>query len=336
MQIPKRGRGRPKKGATFKYWRDMIKFTSELKQEQKKLDFKVGTRGWCYRLEGENLITKGEFNDAVNVITIARKAGLLPVDFSAIDPKRVAKNVVYFDGSSISAELEKWEDAMLESVDKYSPTLLKEDTNVYFEVMVEKSDLVGLFLPICKKYQIPITNIGGQPDINSRVAMMRRCKRERDSGRKVILLYCGDHDPSGLVIARTLKGNLKALQRATDVDPSFIELDIFGLTYEYIVEHELLWVDNLETGNKELNKRGIGLDHPKHPDHQKKYVQEYIKKYGARKVEANALMKDVKAARRLLEDTILKYISSYALYDYEKSLIDTRAELKKAVEKIWE
>ncbi len=335
LVIPKRKRGRQAKGATFKYWRDMIKFAAQLSREQRKIDFKIGTRGWCYRLEGDNLITKGQFDDAVAVITLARKAGLLPINFSAADPKRIAKSVITADELSPDDEMERWKNAMLDSVDNYSPELLTDQTDIYFEVMVEKSDLVGLFLPICKKYQIPITNIGGQPDINSRVNAIKRCYYKHLENKKVVLLYCGDHDPSGLVISGALMNNLKSLQKATGIDPSFIEFDIFGLTYEYIIENNLVWVDNLETGNKELKKRGIGLDHPDHPDHNKKYVQEYLSKYGARKVEANALLKDIHKARMLLEDTILKYIDPNALTDYENSLIESRNDLKKVYEKIW-
>ena len=44
----------------------------------------------------------------------------------------------------------------------------------------------------------------------------------------------------------------------------------------------LTWIDNLETAS------GGRLDDPGHPDHKKFYVQDYLARFGARKVEARA------------------------------------------------
>ena len=45
-----------------------------------------------------------------------------------------------------------------------------------------------------------------------------------------------------------------------------------------------VWINNLETAS------GKRLDDPKHPDHKKPYVQDYIREFGVRKREANALV----------------------------------------------
>lgn len=58
----------------------------------------------------------------------------------------------------------------------------------------------------------------------------------------------------------------------------------FGLNYDFIEQAGLTWIDNLETGS------GKNLASPSHEDHFKSYVQDYIHRFGTRKVEANALV----------------------------------------------
>ena len=332
MKIPKRSRGKPTADTNAKYKHDMIMFANALIEEQEKIDFKIGTRGWCYHLEGAGLITKGEFDTAVTAITALRKEKMIPIDFSAGDVKRKAHNIQKAN-RSIEDELDAWEYSMYEAARNYKPTILSDQTEIHIEVMVEKTDLVGLFMPICERYQLPITNIGGNADINSRVDAIRRCNEAQQDSKETVILYCGDHDPSGLQISSNLENNFKALEKGTGMDTGNIIIDVFGLTYDYIIENDLVWVENLDTGSSSKTK--MGLENQRHPDHYKPYVQDYLAKYGARKVEANALLKDIPMARNLLEDNITKYIGEYALQEYKASLIGSRDELRKAFEKVW-
>jgi hypothetical protein len=51
------------------------------------MDFKVGSRGWCYLLESYGL-HKGDFDAAQKLITECRKSGDLPLDICAEDVSR--------------------------------------------------------------------------------------------------------------------------------------------------------------------------------------------------------------------------------------------------------
>jgi len=53
-----------------------------------RLDFKQGARGWCYTLENNNIINKGEFDRTEEAINDCRKLGLLPINFCAEDVSR--------------------------------------------------------------------------------------------------------------------------------------------------------------------------------------------------------------------------------------------------------
>ena len=75
-------------------------------------------------------------------------------------------------------------------------------------MMVEKIDLKSLFAPLCAEYAIPITNAAGWNDINSRVQIMERFKYWESRGKRCVLLYCGDFDPAGLQISKSINRTL--------------------------------------------------------------------------------------------------------------------------------
>jgi len=131
------------------------------------------------------------------------------------------------------------------------------------------------------------------------------------------LLYCGDHDPGGLSISNTLKTNLRQLERAVGFSSDFVQVERFGLNFDFIEEHGLSWIENLDTSNSQTGS----LDNPKHKDHMKPYVQDYIKAYGIRKCEANALVVKHDAGRQLLTDTLSKYIKPEQINQYEQALV---------------
>jgi hypothetical protein len=187
---------------------------------------------------------------------------------------------------------------------------------------VEKVDLKSLFTDTCEEFYVPITNMRGWNDINSRAEMMVRFKGWEERGKHCVLLYCGDHDPGGLQISSQIMSNLRDLQKAVGWDPSNLIIDRFGLNYEFIEANNLSWIDNLETSS------GGRLDDPRHRDHLKIYVQDYIRQFGARKVEANALVVRPVEGRRLCRDAILKYVPARSLADYQSALNVDRQKLR--------
>ena len=176
-----------------------------------------------------------------------------------------------------------------------------------------------------RAYHLPLTNISGWNDINARAAMMRRFAHWESRGKRIILLHCGDHDPGGLHISSFLRSNMQDLSGAVGGwSPENLEIDRFGLNADFIRRHRLTWIDNLITGSG-------GNSPPKHPDHFKPYVQNYIREFGARKVEANALVVRPEAGRKLCLDTISKYVPRSAITDYEKRLDGERRRAHREV-----
>jgi hypothetical protein len=163
---------------------------------------------------------------------------------------------------------------------------------------VEKIGLFNLFEEPTDEFHVPVTNLGGWSDINSRAEIMRRFGYWERRGKQCVLLACNDHDPGGFNISDFIKSNLKDLQGAVGWSPEHLIVDRFGLNAAFIRRHRLSWIENLETAS------GDDLGNPRHPDHCKPYVQSYIKQFGSRKVEANAMIVRPEAGRALCRQSL--------------------------------
>jgi hypothetical protein len=324
--LPVTRRGRRSAAQQADYEQQLRRFAKHLLELEARFDFKLGARGWCYILEQQGSITKGEFDKAESLITECRKTGILPVDFTAEDSARQAENLQPERDADDPGE----HAAYLASIppqlcDHYLPAHFWDFQKVYIEMVVEKIDLKGLFRPVCEEFFVPITNAKGWNDINSRVKIMQRFAEHERAGRRVILKYCGDHDPGGLQMSRFLYDNLKELEEAAGWSPDNLKIDRFGLNYDFIEDNHLTWIDNLETGG------GKRLDDPEHRQHNSAYVQEYIDTYGVRKCEANALVVAPEAGRELCRQAILQHISLAAVRKYKSWLAKQREAVRAAL-----
>ena len=156
---------------------------------------------------------------------------------------------------------------------------------------------------------------------------MQRFRDMEAEGKQCVLLYCGDHDPGGLNISEFLRSNMEDLADAVGWEPDNLIIDRFGLNFDFIEKQGLTWIDNLKTGAK--NKPP--LDDARHPDHKKPYVQNYLRCFGARKVEANALVVRPDAGRELCHQAILKYLDAEDPRRYVAKLKPYRAQVQEAV-----
>jgi hypothetical protein len=102
-------------------------------------------------------------------------------------------------------------------------------------------------------------------------------------------------------------------------------IDRFGLNADFIAANNLTWIDNLETGS------GKSLADPGHKDHKCAYVQDYIREFGVRKVEANALVVRPEAGRQLCLHAILKYLPEDAPEKYQEDLIPHREQVREEI-----
>jgi len=75
------------------YHKDRLELVEVLNDLQRKFDFRVSARGWCYEMLGRGYIDKSQFSKVEEAIGKCRKEGLLPVDFVATDDARAFAGV---------------------------------------------------------------------------------------------------------------------------------------------------------------------------------------------------------------------------------------------------
>jgi hypothetical protein len=307
--LPLARRGRRSATQEAQYQAACLAFAAKLIELDAVVGFKMAVRDWCYWLEGAGEIDKSEFDKAEAMITKLRKdpGSPLPLDFTSEDESRKAKGVVVLDADTQQEHAQWVVDRIENNINSYQPIVLSQRTGVHIECVVEKDGLRKLFLPVCEEYEIPVTNNKGDADLHSRAAVCRRMLGS--PADRFVVLYFGDHDPKGLQLAQNYIKLLHDLEGKLAPLPH-IELDYFGLHADQIEENNLVWIEGLVTGGKDKDGKKRDLSDPKHTDYKKPYVQNYLKQYGARKVEANAVFGGgVDLGRDILRETIGKYIS---------------------------
>jgi hypothetical protein len=327
IALPQLPRGRPSGTARTTYHDELRVFCDQILEINSRLDFQVSSRGWGYILE-EHGLPKGNLDIAQSVIAECRRQRFLPMDIVAEDSARAFDNIDdYIDDDGpeeFAADIVH--DLRYKHLN-YTPLSPWDLRRFYLEMLVEKIDLKTLFGPNCERYHIPLANARGWSDLNTRWAMLQRIRKHIDAGRKAVILYCGDHDPAGLNISYSLRRNLSELLTHGEwlQLADHLIIDRFGLNADFIREHTLPWIDNLETG------AGKSLADPKHKDHHAAYVQNYIKEFGARKVEANALVIRPEAGRQLCRRAILKYLPEDAPQQYRDALKPHQEKVRREV-----
>lgn len=304
---------------------NLQEFADKLLEISAQIGRKVSARGWCYILEGNRFINKDQFDKVEGLINNCRKAGLIPVDFVAEEKAREFDGVVEPDTVPVVEDAAGWLRGLLNQAEHYNPDWWQGE-KYYIQIIVEKVDLVDLFLPVCKRFKIPIANSKGWGSVLQRATYARRFKAAEERGLKCVLLYCDDHDPDGLRISEFLRSNLADLSDVVwedgepGYDPSDLIIDRFGLNYDLIQRLGLTWIDNLITGS------GLNLASAHHKNYKMPYLQDYLKSIGERKCEANSIVIRPREAEALCLAAILKYLGDDAPDRFRKKRERVRRE----------
>lgn len=307
---------------------NLKKFAEQLIELSEKIGFKVSARGWCYQLETERVINKDQFDRVESVINKCRKKGILPIDFVAEEEGRQFSGVETATSETPLQYLKEYIEAPLNCHRWYTPDWW-DGEEYYIQMLVEKIDLKTLFEPVCRKYHIPIATSKGWSSMLQRATYANRFKEAEEKGLKCVLLYCGDFDPDGVRISEFMQSNLVDIKDVTwesgkeGYDPKDLIIQRFGLNYDFIQRHKLTWIDNLITGSKK------NLASPSHKNFKMPYVQAYIKKFGIRKCEANAIVPMPKEARKLVEDAILSFLGKNATSRFDEKMELVKEEMDK-------
>ena len=307
--LPRMGSGRISEAKRLQFHADVREVVAWMRQYVARLGFAPVARSWLYALESEGIITKGDFTWAGKWLADRRKEGLIPFELVGADSTRALSGSDVYDKEETPREyINRRLRESLDQAKHYWPASYWKHQEYFPIIWTEKRDLIKLFEPELPN-AIRRFASKGQADVNSRVALIQECDWAELQGLTPVILYCGDLDPMGVKMSDAIAENLRPLAKVLNWDDYLEDMANedrivrFGLNAEFVDNAGLLWIDGLETSS------GDDLANPDHKHHKFPYVQDYLERYGPRKVEANALIANPTAARSLIRDELWQWLS---------------------------
>lgn len=174
------------------------------------LQIKLTLRQLYYQLVARGFIEnkENEYNKISRILKNARYTGL--VDWEIIEDRSRTPAIPY--------HYENVPDFIELALDSFR--LNRWDGQEYYvELVTEKDALSSVLSPIVyRKYHMGFNIVHGYSSVTLIYDMSKRILEALELGKKAIVLYVGDHDPSGLDMVRDIEKRLKELLRYLPVD----------------------------------------------------------------------------------------------------------------------
>jgi hypothetical protein len=264
---------------------------------------KLTNRQLYYQLVASDIIPNAVevYKRICTFLTDARYAGL--IDWESIEDRgRVPEK---------HSEWDSVKDLIRSAVASYRLPRWN-DQEYYVELYCEKQAMESVLKPIADKYHIFFGYNKGYSSASTMYDLSKRVKEQIQDGKKVIVLYLGDHDSSGLDMIRDIRERLVEFLIKGD-DP--VDVDDDG--------NVALDVVPLALNMTQIKKYNPPPNPAKISDPRAKW---YISKYGQMSWELDALKPEV--LRDIAEAGILEYID----VDKYNAWIKLESEQKKALE----
>jgi hypothetical protein len=186
-------------------------FLAECKKIADEMYGKYGPitiRQLYYQLVSRGTIenSAGSYNNYVNHMKTAREIGLIEYDRFE-DRSRYA---IFERPASLDVSPDEFIRSMLKGGLSLPPLDLWHNQPCYVELWIEKDALVTLFGPVARKWQVMLFPSRGYTSLTKIQEARIRFDEMRRKGRKVIVLYAGDLDPSGWGIYENIDNKLSA------------------------------------------------------------------------------------------------------------------------------
>lgn len=190
-------------------------------EEYNNQGYKLTLRQLYYQLVSRDIIPnqKSEYAKLSSLLVQGRMAGI--VDWDAIEDRLRVPYLIY-NVRGITHAIE-------DTIDQYRLDRMK-DQDVYIELWVEKDALSGVLKRITNHYHIRLMVNRGYSSCTAMHDAYERINEEIDDGKTAVILYLGDHDPSGLDMIRDIRKRLNTFGISDDD----LKVKQIGLTMEQI------------------------------------------------------------------------------------------------------
>lgn len=127
-----------------------------------------------------------------------------------------------------------------------------ENQPYYPEILIEKKALEGVFAKPCRNLGIAVGACKSYPSLTFLFELSERLREAQANGKKAIILYFGDYDPSGEDIPRSIGENLEKFGIFG------VEIRRIALMEQQVIEWELPPTPAKETDSRTANWDGLG------------------------------------------------------------------------------
>jgi len=169
--------------------------------DYEKKGYRMTLRQLFYQLVSHDILPNDQkkYKKLSTIIKDARMAGL--IDWDVIEDRiRIP---------TMPSEFENISHLVQAAVSSYRRDRW-ENQEYYVEVWVEKDALSGVLEPVTRKYHVHLLVNRGYSSTSALHESVLRIKQQRD--KECVILYLGDHDPSGKNMITDIKNRLEQFQ----------------------------------------------------------------------------------------------------------------------------
>lgn len=247
-----------------------------------------------YRLVVQNIIAnkRTEYQNLSVILREGRMSGI--VDWSAIR-----------DGVRRLDIPNAWSDAngMMQAAIQWYRQQRQAGQDTHIEVMVEKDAISQILKRVTEPLGVGISVNRGYSSVTVLHDSFNRYREAIDAGQNIVVLYLGDHDPSGLDMIRDLRKRFLEFFDGMGYDDVDFEIRPIALTDKQIKQYN-------------LPPNPAKMTDPRSP--------EYVKEFGYSSWEVDALEPEV------LDDLLRSNITNLMDMDiYNEVLDEEQVEIKK-------
>ncbi len=175
---------------------DLICTIEDIVDTYAEQGYKLTARQLYYQLVSRDIIPNAHkvYVRICNFLTDLRYAGI--IDWDAIE-----------DRGRVPTKSSEWDTVsdLIESA-LYAYRLPRWSNQEYYvELYCEKQAMESVLLPMAKKYHIYFGINKGYSSASTMYAIAKRMEEKIAEGKRCVILYLGDHDPSGLDMVRDIQ-----------------------------------------------------------------------------------------------------------------------------------
>lgn len=192
----------------------LILAAAPITQEYEREGYAMTLRQLFYQMVSRDLLgnTQDNYDALGDAISDGRIMGI--ISWTAIEDRhRFVRGLTTFDSPG---------DVLRSARSSYRIDLWK-DQPMRPEVWIEKDALLGILQPVCDELQVDYTSCKGYSSQSMMWRAGQRFASQIQKGQRPVVLYLGDHDPSGIHMTIDIQ---KRLNLFTGVDVQVIRLGL--------------------------------------------------------------------------------------------------------------